>query len=174
MFFETRKYERMSGMIEQAESTGQIVILNDSIDVPRMARTLGRRYNIPVHETFTRAVRGFSTRIPDSVLQRMLQRDGASIVSIEEDLSVRAFAQTVPWGVERVGATARATVPGTSVDADIFVLDTGVQAKHPDLNVVESLSFVRTEKSTDDMNGHGTGVAGCAAARDNTVYMAVE
>jgi len=53
------------------------------------------------------------------------------------------------------------------VDADIAILDTGIDLKHPDLNVYRNVSFVEGAKTGDDDNGHGTHVAGIAAAKDN-------
>jgi subtilisin family serine protease len=55
------------------------------------------------------------------------------------------------------------------VDADIAILDTGVSLTHPDLNVYRNASFVDGVTSGDDDQGHGSHVAGIAAAEDNTV-----
>ena len=54
-------------------------------------------------------------------------------------------------------------------DVDLYILDSG--AESPDLNVVECLefrseAFVPCQRNTDYL-GHGTAVAGVAAARDN-------
>ncbi|TLX83542.1 MAG: hypothetical protein E6L04_08495 [Thaumarchaeota archaeon] len=53
------------------------------------------------------------------------------------------------------------------VDADIAILDTGIDLNHPDLNVYRNVSFIPGGKTGDDDNGHGTHVAGIAAAKDN-------
>ncbi|MDY0254428.1 MAG: S8 family serine peptidase [Tenuifilaceae bacterium] len=73
--------------------------------------------------------------------------------------------QVVPWGITRVGGFVNYT--GTN---RAWVIDTGIQFDHPDLNVNVSLSktFVDRTKNASDENGHGTHVAGTIAAIDNT------
>ncbi|WP_100259961.1 S8 family serine peptidase [Qipengyuania seohaensis] len=76
--------------------------------------------------------------------------------------------QTVPWGVARVGT-------GTPSGSVAWVVDTGVDVDNPDLNLVGSAEFLTAEtfggnpNSVDDLNGHGTHVAGTIAAIDNTI-----
>ncbi len=78
-------------------------------------------------------------------------------------------AQTTPWGITDIGGPA--TYTGTR---KAWILDTGVDLDHPDLNVNTSLSktfvlFGNDRKSADDGNGHGTHCAGIIAAKNNTV-----
>jgi subtilisin family serine protease len=81
-----------------------------------------------------------------------------------EDLGLKA--QTTPWGITRVGGAVNYT--GT---AKAWVIDTGIDLDHPDLNVNTSLSktFVPRGKSADDDNGHGSHVAGTIAAKNNDI-----
>jgi subtilisin family serine protease len=53
------------------------------------------------------------------------------------------------------------------MDVDIAIIDTGIDLDHPDLNVFKNVSFVKGAKTGNDDNGHGTHVAGTAAALDN-------
>lgn len=73
-------------------------------------------------------------------------------------------SQTVPWGITRVGGPLN----GTGKKA--WILDTGIDLDHPDLNVdvANSVSFIATE-SADDLNGHGTHIAGTFAAINNSM-----
>lgn len=140
-----------------------------------MRRRKPARSTMPtvVHsQTFSKAIKGFAIPVVDDAYVESLRND-PDVESIEPDLEVQAFAQNIPWGVTRVGATAltsSATINGTGPFAttNVFVLDTGVAPNHPDLRRVSAMSFVPTEMSVDDMNGHGTAVAGVAAAVDNT------
>lgn len=74
-------------------------------------------------------------------------------------------AQTVPWGVDLVGG------PGDGTGKTAWLIDTGIDLDHPDLNVdvARSISFLDGDASPDDANGHGTHVAGTIAALDNTI-----
>ena len=76
--------------------------------------------------------------------------------------------QVTPYGVTRVNGP----VDGTGRDA--WVIDTGIDLDHPDLNVDASRGFaaITSGKSAgeiDDDHGHGTHVAGSIAAIDNDI-----
>jgi subtilisin family serine protease len=81
--------------------------------------------------------------------------------------SATTTSQTTPWGILRVGGP----LDGTNKRA--WILDTGIDLTHPDLNVdqTNSESFVNWDPidgdTANDLHGHGTHVAGILAAKNN-------
>lgn len=78
-------------------------------------------------------------------------------------------AQETPWGITRVNGGVAYT--GSNV---AWIIDSGIDATHEDLNVDVSRGFNAFTKGRDadlsaDGNGHGTHVAGTVAAIDNNV-----
>lgn len=78
-------------------------------------------------------------------------------------------SQEVPYGIARVNGGVAYTGTGVA-----YVIDTGIDLDHEDLNVDASKGFNaftsgKDGKSLDDGNGHGTHVAGTIGAKDNGV-----
>jgi subtilisin family serine protease len=76
--------------------------------------------------------------------------------------------QSTPWWITRVKGGV--SYSGSNV---AWIIDTGIDLDHPDLNVDASkgynaFTWGKDGKSLDDGNGHGTHVAGTVAAIDNT------
>ena len=83
--------------------------------------------------------------------------------------STKDTTQVMPTGISR--AIERGEQNQKNTDADIAIIDSGISLVHPDLNVYRIVSFVEVNGtfSANDDNGHGTLVAGIAAARDNSM-----
>ena len=77
--------------------------------------------------------------------------------------------QVTPWGISRVGGPLQGSFEGLAQNHRAWVLDTGIDLNHSDLNANSNLSesFVQYTSNPDDDQGHGTHVAGIIAARDN-------
>ncbi|MGM7702789.1 S8 family peptidase [Pseudalkalibacillus sp. Hm43] len=69
------------------------------------------------------------------------------------------------WGLLKINSTRAWNVTRGSSLLKIAILDTGVNAGHPDLNEKMALNVnFSTSSTSQDINGHGTHVAGIAAA----------
>ncbi|RBI64307.1 peptidase S8 [halophilic archaeon] len=91
---------------------------------------------------------------------------------VEENGTVEALAQTLPWGTDRVDADVAHRNGETGDGADVAIIDTGIDSTHPDLeaNLGKGKSFVTTGNypAWQDDNGHGTHCAGIADAVNNS------
>jgi subtilisin len=109
--------------------------------------------------------------VPTEALQGLRRRP--EIRYVEPNGQMRAVAETTPWGIDRVDADLAIEGGDTGDGADIAIVDTGIDADHPDLepHLGDGTAYVSCDgcaTAWDDDNGHGTHCAGTAAAVANT------
>ncbi len=157
-----------------------LVVLQDDQASPRtVGEEMMRRHGGSLGYVYEHALKGFSISLPDEAA-RSIARD-QRVASIERDQVVRTTSQAIPTGVSRTFAldNSKLSIETTNprVDVDIAVIDTGIDAAHPDLNVFAQTNCTGGSPlkesckngSASDGNGHGTHVAGSAAALDNGI-----
>ena len=131
-------------------------------------------------QVFSQSINGVALNLSNQDLGVL--KEDPRIAYIEEDqiitlsppkASVKpggTVPQETPWGITRVNGVSNYN--GSSV---AWVIDTGVDLDHPDLNVdvSRSVSFIPwggpNASSPDDENGHGSHVAGTIAAVNNAI-----
>ncbi len=131
-----------------------------------------------VIDYYTDAVAGVALRIPESVANSLVRSREVSLVEQDREISLppNEFvesednglrAQTTPCGITQAGGSA----DGSASTKWIWIVDTGIDLTHPDLNVETSSTYAKSfvGGSANDCNGHGTHCAGIAAAKNNTV-----
>jgi subtilisin len=143
-----------------------IVVFTDEVtDPPAAARGLAIANGLELRHTYSSAVKGFAAVVPPGRVDALRTDPRVRYVAADRVDEIHQ-QQDVPTGIDRIDADLN-TSPAASdpVDVDIAILDTGVDPDHPELNVYRVVSFAGGKG--EDGNGHGSHVAGTAAAKDN-------
>ena len=162
-----------------------IVTLKDGADSNALSQRLTKHAGGKRGYVYSNALNGFSIEMPKAALNGL--RNHPKVLLVEEDLAQQAIAQGIPEGITRIFASQNSAfdidgVDDNRVDADVAILDTGIDVDHPDLNVVGGANCLQSRRrrgrttyycdanvSADDDQYHGTHVAGTVAALDNGV-----
>jgi len=119
---------------------------------------------------------GFSILKTDRSVKRMLKKylNQEEVEYAEPNYRFKAFEVTpndpyfryYQYGPQLIQAPSAWEVTTGDPQAQIAVVDTGVNLTHPDLTgkLVAGYDFVDRDNSPEDLNGHGSHVAGIAAA----------
>jgi len=132
---------------------------------------------------YSSSIVGFSARLDQNELSKLQEDERVDFIEQDFMVELDAFAgfnpilnyillqtssnsQTTPWGITEIGGAVNAS----KLNRWAFVIDSGIQLDHPDLNVNTQFgrSFVSGYSSPTDQNGHGTHVAGTIAAINNS------
>ena len=157
---------------ERAAAVGDyIVVLTDNAASGQIASGHDARFGVDVGHVYNAALKGYSAKMTPAVAD-LVSQDPA-VQWVQKDTPVNATAQATPTGINRSEAdlspTAAINGADQRVNVDVAVIDTGVDLTHPDINVYRagakncSVGAI----NANDLNGHGTHVAGTVGAVDN-------
>lgn len=182
-------YERQKGFDQY------IIVLDDGLDVNDLAGVRGIGKGIlknigadqdPKH-VYAHSIKGLTAFLSPGQAKKLLKLK--EVISVEKDEIVTLGPppgkgwnkdetgggeeetttppQEIPWGITRVNG-------GAATSSNVaWILDTGIDLDHEDLNVDRTHQFTAFYKGRralyDDGNGHGTHVAGTIGALDNGI-----
>jgi subtilisin family serine protease len=166
---------------DKVEGSYICVFSKGSVARDQVRAQASRAAGAGLRHVYSNSIRGFAAKANSAA---QLQARNPNIAYCEQDQEMAVIqggpfdfrelgkpnptqpVQTIPWGVTRVkGGAGTGAGSGTA-----WVIDTGIDLDHPDLNVDTSRSRnFSTGASPDDGHGHGTHVAGTIGARDNGI-----
>lgn len=148
-----------------------VVLDEDAADPASVASDLAGEVGLETTYVYRNALDGFAAEIPAGNLSEV--RSDPRVELVAQDRVVEAIEQKKPKGIRRVDAEKSSTLAGDGsgrVNADVAIIDTGIYKQHRDLNISGGYNCKSGPKNAwSDGNGHGTHVAGTAAAKDNSI-----
>jgi subtilisin family serine protease len=154
-----------------------IVVLKNVSDPAAVATKHKQKYGAEVVFVYKHALKGYTAKLSATALASVAA--DPDVLSVSEDGLVQAFQEQPPQRVSnavlRIDGDESSTRSGDgrgAVNVNVAVLDDGMDASHPELNVVGSTSCVNGRRN--DPRGfpsgwHGTAVGGYLAALDNAI-----
>lgn len=146
--------------------------------VKEKAQGLLKKYAISgqVEEVYETALQGFTIKIAPGQAKKLGEDANVKYVEADKIIALspmeingkpaaQPVAQSIPWGITRVNGGV------SGIGKTAWIIDSGIDLDHPDLTVDinRSRSFLGSNTTPDDQNGHGTHVAGTIAAKANTI-----
>jgi subtilisin family serine protease len=173
------------------ETSGRyIVVLNEQVSDPTdTAIAQGREFGFSPRQVYSAALPGYTATLSKATAQELASDPAVAFVTADQVFAkapppplaqscrvAPADVQCLDDSLDRVDAERSSTRSGDgrgSVPGNVAVVDSGVDASHPDLNVAGGVdcstgTAVTARPPTDDA-GHGTFVAGVLGARDNGI-----
>ncbi|HEX6749341.1 MAG TPA: S8 family peptidase [Longimicrobium sp.] len=138
-----------------------IVVLKEGADPRSVAAVAG----VNPHFVYTAALNGFSAELNQGQLNALQHNPGVDYIEQDQAYTVETTQSGATWGIDRIdqrnrplSGTYTYTASGSGVRA--YIIDTGIQANHPQFGTRASAVYDALGGSGADCNGHGTHVAG--------------
>jgi hypothetical protein len=144
-------------------------------------RTMAGIAESAVLADFTDVIVGFAASLKEEQVAKLLL--SPDVESVTPDYLIQMdfpSAEGIPEEYESMGQTLTCAVQNaggfsTYTGADerwLWILDTGIDVDHPDLAVIDLFPYAKSfipGETYNDEQGHGTHVAGIAAAKNNSI-----
>lgn len=170
-----------------------IVVFKDGVEAPAaLAHSQADQLGGKLGFVYRYAIEGYSVELPPAAVAALERNPQVDYVSpdapvriaeeevgfeTEDNGGLELLEDTIPTGISRTFAASNKALDidgedDVRVNADVAVIDTGIDQSQKDLNVVGRTNcIVEFEKCVDnsgtDENSHGTHVAGTIGALDN-------
>ena len=144
----------------------------DPSDVKGLAMAMAKRANATVRHVYKNSIKGFTVNAPCHAAQKAFG-DDAHVMRFSPDGIVSANFRGKPGGNDGQQVSYGTAMVGGPVNGSgktAWIIDSGIDLDHPDLNVDAARGFTSISRGgMEDENGHGTHVAGTVAALDNNI-----
>lgn len=151
-----------NAVIAAAPGMQHIVTCREDVDTDALLKELHIK---PKHHY--RGLKGFAAPMEAGMIRRL--KADPRVLFVEADGLVTLCDAPIPYGIRRMGMSqfppARFNRTNEPLNVDVAILDSGIDP-HQDLDAPVADIYTFGTDGSDSL-GHGTGIAGVVAARDN-------
>ena len=138
-----------------------IVVLKDGADPRSVAAVSG----VNPHFVYTAALNGFAAELNQGQLNALQHNPSVDYIEQDGVASITTTQSGATWGIDRIDQRSRPlsgtyTYTTTASNVTAYIIDTGIQANHPQFGTRAAAVYDYAGGSGADCNGHGTHVAG--------------
>ncbi|MFI0464366.1 S8 family peptidase [Saccharopolyspora sp. 5N102] len=153
-----------------------IVVLKDlnasAASTTSTTARLVAQYGGATTATYTSTIRGFAAKLDEGSAKRLAGDPAVAYVQQDGVARIAGTQQNPTWGLDRIDQKNLSldrsyTYPNTGSGATAYILDTGVDKRHPDFEgrVRDGRDFIDNDADASDCQGHGTHVAGTVGSK---------
>ena len=172
-------YLDMDQINSREEKIAQMTIYNEQVE-NEITEFLAKEGIEPdaILNIYTALEAGVALKISEMTYEKLRTNDAFAAVEHDRVVELPPFqvekvfpagqknSQQTTCAVQRAGGSRNSP----TTNRWIWIVDSGIDLNHPDLSVITNGTYARSfvGGSPEDCNGHGTHVAGIAAARNNS------
>jgi subtilisin family serine protease len=156
---------RSAAPVRMARSGGidgsYIVVVREGADPRSVAAVAG----VNPHFVYTAAVNGFAGTLNAGQLNALQHNPNVDYIEQDQTYSLETTQSAATWGIDRIDQRSRPlsgtyTYTTTASNVTAYIIDTGIQANHPQFGTRAAAVYDALGGTGADCNGHGTHVAG--------------
>jgi subtilisin family serine protease len=143
-----------------------IVTLKDGVDRDSVLAAAG----VKAKHVYSAVLNGFTAELKPKQLAALQNNPNIALIEQDQEVLVTATQSNPPWGLDRIDQRSLPlsrtyTYNATGAGVSAYIIDTGIQADHPEFEGRASNVYNSAGGSASDCNGHGTHVAGTVGSR---------
>jgi subtilisin family serine protease len=128
-------------------------------------RTLAADADVQPELVYTSVLNGFSARLSQGQLNALQHNPNVEYIEQDQVYTINTTQSGATWGIDRIDQRNRPlsgtyTYTTTASNVTAYIIDTGIQANHPQFGGRAAAVYDYAGGSGADCNGHGTHVAG--------------
>lgn len=144
-----------------------IVVLNDDVGDPD---AVARGHGASPLFVYTGVLKGFAAQLSEQAVDGLRRNPHVAYVEEDQTVTLSATQTNATWGIDRIDQRNRPlsgtyTYTTTASSVRVYIIDTGIQTGHAEFEGRASNVYDAFGGNGQDCNGHGTHVAGTAAAK---------